>query len=272
MMNKSKVKRFLSLGLAVAGFVLVSGNVSESRAQERDPFLKPGWAKPKTSNPASTTTVKTDKPQKPVAPAILVVAAPAIEQRIAYYKRMREEAVTNNVEVPKVTSILTLDELAIIGIFRTPRGYAAMVEARPIKLSYTIYPGEKFFDGQLVAIEENKLVFRKITKMSNSKFVSTVENKTLREYTIKQEAEGTTPVQPATPAQTQPNTTETAAVTTPAQVQPQPITAATTNVVAPSVIISPLDEMNKQQSEPKKNAADDSKKSKKTTKVAKNKK
>ena len=63
--------------------------------------------------------------------------------------------------MPKVTSVLTLDEMSVTGIFRTPRGFAAMVEAKPIKLSYTIYPGEKFFDGQLVAIEENRLVFRK---------------------------------------------------------------------------------------------------------------
>ena len=44
-----------------------------------------------------------------------------------------------------------------------------MVEATPIKLSYTIYPGEKFFDGQLVAVEENRLVFRKVTKTGPNK-------------------------------------------------------------------------------------------------------
>ncbi len=71
-----------------------------------------------------------------------------------------------------------------------------MVEAKPIKLSYTIYPGEKFFDGQLVAIEENRLVFRKVTKMSNNKFVTAVENKTLRQYTVEQEVQGTAPIQP----------------------------------------------------------------------------
>ena len=36
-----------------------------------------------------------------------------------------------------------------------------MIEATPIKLSYVIYPGELFYDGQLVAIEENRLVFRR---------------------------------------------------------------------------------------------------------------
>ena len=88
--------------------------------------------------------------------------------------------------------------MTVTGIFRTPRGFAAMVEAKPIKLSYTIYPGEKFFDGQLVAIEENRLVFRKITKMSNNKFVTSVENKTLRQYTDQEVVQGTAPVQAST--------------------------------------------------------------------------
>jgi hypothetical protein len=265
MMNKSNLLRFLSLSIAVAGFVLIGGYSSQVKAQ--DPFKKPEWAKPKTINPTGTTTVKSDKPTKPIPPAIVVVGAPAIEQRIAYYKRMREQALQNNQEVPKVTSVLTLDEMSVVGIFRTPRGYAAMVEAKPIKLSYTIYPGEKFFDGQLVAIEENRLVFRKITKMSNSKFVSTVENKSLREYTIQEEVQGTAPVQTA-PVQTQNNTETVNNTTTPATTT---VPAQVTSVpVVPSIIISPLDEMNKQSTEQPKDSAD--KKSKKTTKVAKNKK
>ena len=79
------------------------------------------------------------------------------------------------------------------GIFKTPRGYAAIVEATPIKLSYTIYPGDKFFNGQLVAVEENRLVFRKVTKISRDKFVSSVENKPLRKYTDRDMFQGTAP-------------------------------------------------------------------------------
>lgn len=266
MKNQSKVIRFLTLSLAAFGFILLGGNFAETSAQERDPFSKPGWAKPKTNNP--NTTVKKEKPIKPVPPAIVPVNAPAIEQRIAYYKRLREEAVLNNEELPKVTSVMTLDELVVTGIFRTPRGYAAMVEAKPIKLSYTIYPGEKFFDGQLVAIEENRLVFRKVTKMSNNKFLSSVENKALREYSIKEEVQGTAPVQTAPVQQNSGNTevATTSAVTT--QTIPVQMTSNTPALV-PSVIISPLDEMNKQPVEQPKDAADQ--KNKKKTKVAKNK-
>lgn len=266
MTNKSKIIRFLSLSFAVAGFVLASGYFSQAKAQ--DPFAKPAWAKPKTANPnPSGSQPKTEKPKAPAPPPVAPVAAPAIEQRIAYYKRLREEAAINGVDIPKVTSVLTLDEMAVIGIFRTPRGFAAMIEAKPIKLSYTIYPGEKFFDGQLVAVEENRLVFRKITKMSNNKFVSTVENKTLRQYSVEQEVQGTAPIQPQTSGKTE------AAVNT---TTPAASTGENPNTVvaAPSVIISPLDEMNKQPVEPKKDAANEKnkKKSKKPVKVADNKK
>jgi hypothetical protein len=121
------------------------------------------------------------------------LGVPVIDQRIDYYKRLREDAVANGTPVPKVTSVLTLSELSVTGIFKTPRGYAAVVEATPIRLSYTIYPGEKFFDGQLVAVEENRLVFRKVTKMSNGKFITGVENMSLRKYTDMDVVQGTAP-------------------------------------------------------------------------------
>jgi len=67
------------------------------------------------------------------------------------------------VAAPKPTTAFLLSEVQIIGISRSPRGYAAIVEAMPIKLAYVIYPGERFYDGQLVAIEDNRLVFRRET-------------------------------------------------------------------------------------------------------------
>ncbi|HKX84201.1 MAG TPA: hypothetical protein VJL58_08280, partial [Pyrinomonadaceae bacterium] len=193
----------------------------------------PGWARQR--DPRSSAG------KKVTGPAVNM-GAPGIEQRIEYYKRLRETAAANGQAIPKVTSVLTLNEMAVTGIFRTPRGYAAMVEATPIKLSYTIYPGEKFFDGQLVAVEENRLVFRRVTKMSNGKFVSSVENKTLREYTNKEFVQGTAP-------------TETAASAEPA---PQPVApqSASSDPKAPAApIVSPLEEMNKQVEAPAKKKA-----------------
>ena len=260
MMNKSKTIRLLSLSFALAGFVLISGSLSETSAQTRDPFAKPGWAQPKTSGSVSGQP-KSEK-QKPAGPPpVIAVNAPSIEQRINYYKRLREEAALNGQELPKVTSVLTLDEMSVTGIFRTPRGYAAMVEAKPIKLSYTIYPGEKFFDGQLVAVEENRLVFRKVIKMSDGKFIASVENKTLRQYSVQEEVQGTAPVEPST------GKTETASnAVVPKDEKEKP--------AAQTVIISPLDEMNRQPAVKPEEASKDKngKKNKKPVKVAENKK
>lgn len=266
-MNKSKIIRFLSLSLGIVGFVLISGYFAKTNAQTRDPFEKPSWAKPRnttpvTSTPTTTTTptAKVDKPKPTGPPPVMVVLPPTIEQRISYYKRLREDAASNGVDIPKVTSVLTLDEMSVIGIFRTPRGYAAMVEAKPIKLTYTIYPGEKFFDGQLVAVEENRLVFRKVTKMTNGKFTASVENKILRQFSVQEEVQGTAPIQPS-------GNTETASTVTPVP------TADKDKMPMPSVIISPLDEMNRQPAEKPAESVKEkpSKKGKKPVKVAKNK-
>jgi hypothetical protein len=231
MMTKSNTKRILTVAFAAFGFVLLCGSAYEVSAQcGGDPFCKPGYEKKNDGRGGGS--------MQPSGP--MVVSAPSIESRIEHYKRMREDAAISGRPIPKVTSVLLLDEMSVTGIFKTPRGYAAMVEATPIKLSYTIYPGEKFFDGQLVAVEENKLVFRKVTKWSNDKFVSSVENKALRKYSMEQEIQGTAPSDTYAPR------TQTADSAGPES----------------GVVVSPLDEMNKK-------AAEDDKDSSKKEKGAK---
>jgi len=246
MINISTLKRLACLSAIAAAVVLVSGAFSEISAQSRDPFAKPGYMKKK--DPAAAGKVK-------AAPAPVNYGPPMIEARIDYYKRIREAAARNGSPLPKVTSVLTLDEMAVTGIFKTPRGYAAMVEATPIKLSYTIYPGEKFFDGQLVAVEENRLVFRKVTKVGEGKFVASVENKPLKLYSTKAQIEGTAPTQ----------TTE-----KPAEVASsnQPKTPGKDAKPASNPFLSPLDEMNKMPAETEKPKT--GKEVKKPVKVAKN--
>jgi hypothetical protein len=105
-----------------------------------------------------------------------------------------------------------LSEAQVTGIFRTPRGYAAMVDAKPINLSYVIYPGETFYDGMLVAIEEDRLVFRKETRWTDGRREMKVEMKALGvDNSVKETL--TTPV-PAAPAATT-TTTTTAPATSP---------------------------------------------------------
>lgn len=184
MIKTSIQKPFLRVAMLAFALVILGGAVNEASAQ-RDPFEKPAWARARDPRVVGPGGVKVGSPES--------FGVPAVEQRIDYYKRLREDAVANGLPVPKVTSVLTVDELAVTGIFKTPRGYAAIVEATPIKLSYTIYPGDKFFNGQLVAVEENRLVFRKVTKLARDKFVSSVENKPLRKYSNQEMIQGTAP-------------------------------------------------------------------------------
>ena len=252
MTKTTNIVKTIGLGFASAA-VLLAGGVLTAQAQ-RDPFQKPGYKITRTPGPASTGSPRQTS-AGPVVPGV-----PSIEQRIEYFKRLREQAAASGMPLPKVTSVLTLDEMAVTGIFRTPRGYAAMVEATPIKLSYTIYPGEKFFDGQLVAVEENRLVFRKVTKAEKGKFVSSVENKPLRQYSMRAEVEGTAPIEGQRPAESAP------------AAPPVQTANSDTKTAAPATIVSPLEEMNKQAPAETKDTKKEAKSGKKPVKVARNKK
>ncbi len=109
------------------------------------------------------------------------VMPPTIQERIEQYRAQKLAAMNAHLPAPKPTTALLLNEIQIVGISRTPRGYAAIVEATPIKLSYVIYPGEKLYDGQLVAIEDSRLIFRHETVWTDGRHDRTVETKSLRQ-------------------------------------------------------------------------------------------
>jgi hypothetical protein len=133
--------------------------------KERDPFVP---YKPPVKSKASRVV------PVPIQP-------PSIQERIDRYKAQKMAAMSAQQPAPKPTTALLLNEMQVIGIFRTPRGYAAMVEATPIRLSYVIYPGETFYDGQLIAIEETRLVFRHETRWTDGRREMNVETKPLRQ-------------------------------------------------------------------------------------------
>ena len=133
------------------------------RSSGRDPFKK-------YQPPVKQTKVVTK------------LEAPSIQVRIERYRAEKMAAANAHIAAPKPTAALLLSEVQVTGIFRTPRGWSAMVEATPLtpKLSYVVYPGENFFDGQLVAIEEDRLIFRRDTIWSDGRREKSVEVKPLR--------------------------------------------------------------------------------------------
>src|SRR5678815_5767456 len=178
MMNNN-TKRFGFAGLLMGGAMLIiGGTVSVAMAQSSQK-----QATPKTRIVSSgRDPFKKYEPPKVVLRRVAGEAAiPSIQERINLYKAQKQAAINARMPAPKRTTALLISEIQVIGISRTPRGYAAIVEATPIKLTYVIYPGEPFYDGQLVAIEDNRLVFRHETVFTDGRRERAVEYKPLRQ-------------------------------------------------------------------------------------------
>lgn len=180
MSHEKKIARVrFTASLLGAAMLLVSGIVVTTMAQEQQPV------KPTAKRVASgRDPFKKYEPPKPTAKRSLNLSPiDSIQERISKYKAQKAAAMSARMPAPKPTTALLLSEIQVIGISRSPRGYAAIVEAIPIKLTYVIYPGEPFYDGQLVAIEDNRLVFRRETVFADGRRERSVEYKSLRQPT-----------------------------------------------------------------------------------------
>lgn len=180
MMHSTKTIRYGLAGILLGLAIGYDGSVATTHAQQSE-----------DAKPAATKPVRgggRDPFRKYKAPRITVkktgvLGTPSIEERISQYKAQKLAAMNARMAAPKPTTALLLSEMQVVGISRTPRGYAAIVEATPIKLSYVIYPGERFYDGQLVAIEDNRLVFRREIVHTDGRRERSVEIKPLRQAT-----------------------------------------------------------------------------------------
>src|ERR1700754_4399823 len=178
----TKKLRFRLSSLVIGSAIVLGGSsVTAVMGQETQPEAP--VAKKRSYNTGRDPFRKYEPPKATAKRIAGQTAIPSLQDRITAYKAQKAAAIGARMPAPKPTTALLLNELQVIGISRTPRGYAAIVEATPIKLSYVVYPGERFFDGQLVAIEDNRLVFRRETVFSDGRRDRTVEMKSLRSAT-----------------------------------------------------------------------------------------
>jgi hypothetical protein len=175
-MKQTKIHEYgLTLLLTVG---VACGATQTAKGQAKS---EPKAAQPRSIQSGRDPFRKYEPPRLLVKKGGSLVAVPSIQERIQQYKAQKLAAMNARVAAPKPTTAFLLSEIQVVGISRTPRGYAAIVEAKPIKLAYVIYPGERFYDGQLVAIEDNRLVFRRETVYSDGKRDRSVEMKPLRQ-------------------------------------------------------------------------------------------
>ncbi|MBA2526182.1 MAG: hypothetical protein H0V18_10445 [Pyrinomonadaceae bacterium] len=178
-MHFTKIIRYGLAGIVLGLSVGNGGFVATTHAQGTD-STKPAATKPVREGGRDPFR-RYELPRAGAKKVVMRVSTPSIQERIAQYKAQKVAAMNARMAAPKPTTALLLAELQVVGISRTPRGYAAIVEATPIKLSYVIYPGERFYDGHLVAIEDNRLVFRREIVLSDGRRERSVEIKPLRQ-------------------------------------------------------------------------------------------
>jgi Tfp pilus assembly protein PilP len=177
--DKLKIRYAVSTVLLFC-VVLFAGFTATVSAQEPSVAAKPATTEKSSGRDPFKKFEPVRKSTKGTASKL---EPPSIQVRIDRYRAQKLAAANAHVSPPKPTTALLLNEMQVTGIFHTPRGWSAMIEATPFnpKLSYVIYPGENFFDGQLVAIEEGRLVFRRDIMWNDGRREKSVEIKPLRQ-------------------------------------------------------------------------------------------
>jgi hypothetical protein len=186
--------KLLRLGSGFLALTLVLG-LGLAKAQEQSAEKTP---KTRVSQ-GGRDPFRKYEPPRVVVKKSNIISPPSIEARISQYRAQKQAAMIARIPAPKPVTALLLSEVQVVGISRTPRGYAAIVEALPIKMSFVIYPGERFYDGQLVAIEDSRLVFRRETVFTDGRRDRSVEMKPLRQPTTVDAFAASKPVPPLAP-------------------------------------------------------------------------
>ncbi len=63
---------------------------------------------------------------------------------------------------PEGIAGLMIDEVDLTGIFKTVRGYVAQVQASNKGKSFLLHEGDQLYDGDVVSIGDNEVVFKQI--------------------------------------------------------------------------------------------------------------
>jgi hypothetical protein len=178
--NTSRTHPARTVVLLFSAMLIVAGGFASGVVAQETKAQKPATTK---RTYGGRDPFRKYEPARPLMKKDELSNIPTIQERINQYKAQKAAAMSARMPAPKPTTALLISEIEIIGISRSPRGYAAIVQATPIKLSYVIYPGEPFYDGQLVAIEDNRLVFRRETVFTDGRRERAVEYKSLRQPT-----------------------------------------------------------------------------------------
>jgi hypothetical protein len=175
-MNRAlRVLRALSAaGLAALILLLLGGLAQQTQAQPKAPPAQPATPPP----PAGTSAAPGEEPAGPDIGNIdeilegeeEVLSGGAFSydpgNRRDPFKSLLAGPDRPEFRGPRPEGIpgLLIDEIDLSGIFRTSKGFVAQVSAGNQKKSYLLKEGDQLYDGDVVSINRNEVVFKQIVQ------------------------------------------------------------------------------------------------------------
>jgi hypothetical protein len=165
------IRRFRPAGL-IALLVLVVSWVTLAQAQQTQKPAAPASPPPQTSNAGGEDTTGTDLGD---IDQILEGEEEALSgsgftydpgNRRDPFKSLLVGQDRPEFRGPRPEGIpgLLIDEVDLTGIFRTSKGFVAQVVAANQKKSYLLKEGDQLYDGDVVSINHNEVVFKQIVQ------------------------------------------------------------------------------------------------------------
>jgi hypothetical protein len=90
------------------------------------------------------------------------------DRRDPFVNPFRRRALTPSGPRPEGKAGLLIEEISVTGIFTTPQGILAQVRAGSTDKSYLLQAGDQLFDGDVVRVEVNEVVFNQIDTSSTA--------------------------------------------------------------------------------------------------------
>jgi len=150
--------------IAISALVLLAA-ATGLRAQEQAPADQPQATQPEGALPTTDPGARIDE---------ILEQEEAVLQGVAYtydpgnrrdpFKSLEQSRDRPEIKGPLPEGVpgLLIDEIDLTGIYRTSKGFIAQVSAPNKNRSYLVREGDQLYDGDVVRISNNEVVFKQI--------------------------------------------------------------------------------------------------------------
>jgi hypothetical protein len=155
-----------AMKIRIATFTFACLVAATLGAQAADSSAPAGENAPGTEAPAPTAEAKAQieeilEGEEQVLQGLVTSYDPG-DRRDPFRSLFTPPPAKDRAKRPEGVPGLLIDEIRIKGVFRTSKGFVAQISAQNQRKSFLLREGEQVFDGDVLRIEKNKVIFRQI--------------------------------------------------------------------------------------------------------------